>query len=94
METALVARSGSTPSRPSCAPARWISLWLGDSITQDFEHAGPEPWRNFQPVWQRFYAATGTPINLGFNGDATAHLLWRIDPWRDRGHRIHDWRSS
>jgi lysophospholipase L1-like esterase len=52
-------------------------LWLGDSITQDFEHAGPEPWRNFQPVWQRFYAGRHA-INLGFNGDATAHLLWRI----------------
>jgi lysophospholipase L1-like esterase len=53
-------------------------LWLGDSITQDFESAGPEDWRNFRPVWDRFYGGRNA-INLGFRGDATAHLLWRIE---------------
>ena len=53
-------------------------VWLGDSITQDFEIAGPEPWRDFAPVWQRFYAPLHA-VNLGFKGDATAHLLWRIE---------------
>jgi lysophospholipase L1-like esterase len=53
-------------------------LWLGDSITQDFEYGGPEDWRNFQPVWDRFYGGRNA-INLGFKGDATAHLLWRIE---------------
>lgn len=53
-------------------------LWLGDSITQQFELAGPEPWRNFKPVWDRFYAPRHA-VNLGFKGDATAHLLWRIE---------------
>jgi lysophospholipase L1-like esterase len=53
-------------------------VWYGDSITQDFEQAGPEPWRNFRPVWDRFYGARNA-INLGFKGDATAHLLWRIE---------------
>ena len=52
-------------------------VWLGDSITQNFERAGPEPWRDFVPVWQRFYAGRHA-VNLGFKGDATAHLLWRI----------------
>ncbi len=52
-------------------------LWLGDSITEQFEQAGPEPWRDFAPVWQRFYAPRHA-VNLGFKGDATAHLLWRI----------------
>jgi lysophospholipase L1-like esterase len=52
-------------------------LWLGDSITQDFEKSGPEAWRDFAPVWQRFYGDRHA-VNLGFNGDATAHLLWRI----------------
>ncbi len=53
-------------------------VWLGDSITQDFEQAGPQPWRNFKPVWDRFYAPRNA-INLGFKGDATSHLLWRIE---------------
>ncbi len=52
-------------------------VWLGDSITQDFELAGPEPWRDFRPVWDRFYGGRNA-LNLGFKGDATAHLLWRI----------------
>ncbi len=53
-------------------------LWLGDSITQDFEQEGPQDWRNFAPVWQRFYGDRHA-VNLGFRGDATAHLLWRIE---------------
>jgi len=52
-------------------------LWIGDSITQDWERAGPQPWMDFAPVWQRFYA-TRNAVNLGFKGDATAHLLWRL----------------
>ena len=38
---------------------------------------GPPEWRDFVPVWQRFYGARNA-VNLGFNGDATSHLLWRI----------------
>ena len=53
-------------------------LFLGDSITQDYEVSGPPEWRDFAPVWQRFYGGRNA-INLGFNGDATSHLLWRIE---------------
>ncbi len=53
-------------------------VWYGDSITQDWEQAGPEPWRDFAPVWQRFYGDRHA-LNLGFKGDATSHLLWRIE---------------
>ncbi|MGH7211654.1 MAG: GDSL-type esterase/lipase family protein [Acetobacteraceae bacterium] len=52
-------------------------LWLGDSITQDWELHGPEAWRDFAPVWQRFYGGRHA-VNLGFIGDCTSHLLWRI----------------
>ena len=52
-------------------------VWLGDSITQDWELAGPEAWRDFAPVWQRFYGGRHA-LNLGFGGDTTAHLLWRM----------------
>ena len=52
-------------------------IFLGDSLTQDYEVTGPPEWRDFVPVWQRFYGARNA-VNLGFNGDATSHLLWRI----------------
>lgn len=52
-------------------------LWLGDSITQNWELAGPEPWRAFAPVWNRFYGDRHA-VNLGFKGDSTCHLLWRL----------------
>lgn len=52
-------------------------LWLGDSITQDWEHTGPEPWRDFAPTWRRFYGDRHA-VNLGFKGDSTCHLLWRL----------------
>ncbi len=52
-------------------------VWLGDSITQDWELAGPEPWRDFAPVWQHYYGDRNA-LNLGFRGDTTSHLLWRM----------------
>ena len=52
-------------------------IFLGDSITQDWEYDGPEPWRNFAPIWRRFYGDRDA-VNLGFKGDTTASLLWRV----------------
>lgn len=52
-------------------------LWLGDSITQNWESDGPEPWRTFAPIWNRFYGDRHA-VNLGFKGDSTCHLLWRL----------------
>jgi len=52
-------------------------IFLGDSITQDWEKSGPPDWRDFAPVWNRFYGDRNA-INLGFTGDTTASLLWRI----------------
>ena len=51
--------------------------WYGDSITQDWERDGPEEWARFAPVWERFYGDRRA-VNLGFKGDNTGHLLWRI----------------
>ena len=53
-------------------------LFLGDSITQDYELSGPPEWRDFLPVWERYYGNRNA-VNLGFKGDATSHLLWRIE---------------
>jgi len=50
---------------------------LGDSITQNYEKSRL-PDENFQPTWQRFYAPRGA-LNLGFSGDRTEHVLWRLD---------------
>ena len=52
-------------------------VFLGDSITQDWEEHGPPAWRDFAPVWQRFYGDRHA-LNLGFKGDTTASLLWRM----------------
>jgi len=53
-------------------------VFYGDSIMQDYELAGPEPWRDFRPVWERFYGDRHA-VNLGFKGDTTASLLWRLE---------------
>ena len=53
-------------------------IYYGDSITQDFERTGPAPHGDWPRVWQRFYADRHA-LNLGFKGDTTASLLWRID---------------
>jgi lysophospholipase L1-like esterase len=52
-------------------------IFLGDSITQNWEKSGPPEWQNFAPEWKRFYGDRNA-INLGFTGDTTASLLWRI----------------
>ena len=65
-------------ARAMQASGRPVELvWLGDSITQDWELNGPDGWRTFAPVWQRFYGDRNA-LNLGFGGDTTAHLLWRM----------------
>jgi lysophospholipase L1-like esterase len=51
-------------------------LLLGDSITQNYEKANP-PDENFAPTWKQFYEPRQT-LNLGFSGDTTANLLWRL----------------
>jgi lysophospholipase L1-like esterase len=59
------------------ATAKPELIFLGDSITQDWEDTGPPDWRDFAPIWQRFYGERHA-VNLGFKGDTTASLLWRI----------------
>jgi len=51
-------------------------LLIGDSITQNYEKS-KAPDENFQPTWQRFYAPRRA-LNLGFSGDTTVNLLWRL----------------
>jgi lysophospholipase L1-like esterase len=53
-------------------------VFLGDSITEQYEHADREAWRDFRPIWNAYYGDRHA-LNLGFSGDATCHLLWRIE---------------
>lgn len=52
-------------------------VWYGDSITEDWERQGPPAWRDFVPVWRRFYGGRNA-VDLGFIGDSTANLIWRL----------------
>lgn len=52
-------------------------VFLGDSITQNYEKT-KEPDENFKPTWDRFYGDRNA-VNMGFSGDMTDHLLWRIE---------------
>jgi N-acetylglucosamine-6-sulfatase len=45
-------------------------LFIGDSITNDWEGEG-------KAVWDRYYAPRKA-LNLGFSGDRTEHVLWRL----------------
>lgn len=46
-------------------------LMIGDSITHGWEGAGKE-------VWERHYAQRHA-FNIGFSGDRTEQVLWRLD---------------
>jgi len=45
-------------------------LMIGDSITHSWENGGKE-------VWNRYYAKRNA-FNIGFSGDRTEHVLWRL----------------
>lgn len=46
-------------------------LWIGDSITHGWENAGKE-------IWEARYAPLKA-LNLGFSGDRTEQVLWRLE---------------
>lgn len=51
-------------------------LLIGDSITNNYDKS-ELPDENFAPTWKAFYAPRHA-LNLGFSGDATEHVLWRL----------------
>jgi lysophospholipase L1-like esterase len=52
-------------------------LFIGDSITHNYDKPGPPADESFEPTWEFFYGARNA-INLGFSGDETEHVLWRL----------------
>lgn len=81
------ALSGVSPSPNNDRPSWWYSrhqkvceqvrnsnaglLMIGDSIMQGWEDEG-------HALWQQFYEKRQA-VNLGFDGDRTDHLLWRLE---------------
>jgi beta-glucosidase len=45
-------------------------IFLGDSITHGWDTKAPDDW-------QRYYGKRNA-LNIGFNGDRTEHVLWRL----------------
>ena len=46
-------------------------IMVGDSITHGWEGTGKD-------VWAQYYAPRNA-VNMGFSGDRTQHVLWRLD---------------
>jgi beta-glucosidase len=46
-------------------------LMIGDSITHSWENAGKK-------CWEKYYEPRNA-VNMGFSGDRTQHVLWRLD---------------
>lgn len=51
---------------------------IGDSITQNYEKTYADPAQNILPVWQQYFVPRHA-LNLGFSGDRTQEVLWRIE---------------
>ena len=46
-------------------------IFIGDSITHGWEKRGKQ-------IWGKYYAARNA-VNMGFNGDRTQNVLWRLN---------------
>ena len=53
------------------AQKKYDLIFIGDSITHSFEKSG-------KATWQKYYAGRNA-LNLGFSGDRTEHVLWRLN---------------
>ncbi len=53
-------------------------VMIGDSITQNYEKTNSDPAQNILPVWQQYFVPRHA-LNLGFSGDRTQEVLWRIE---------------
>jgi beta-glucosidase len=56
-------------------------VFLGDSITQGWEGGGKAVWTEHYEKYR--------PLNLGFSGDRTEHLLWRLKNDEDSLKKLH-----
>jgi lysophospholipase L1-like esterase len=66
-----------TEQLPELRSGHFDVIFLGDSITRELTVPGQQDWSNVKQVWDRWFACHA-PIDLGYAGDTTANLLWRI----------------
>ena len=59
----------------------WELVFLGDSITHGWEQNG-------KTTWDEYYGDRKA-INLGFGGDRTEHVLWRLEHGEFDGYEPH-----
>ena len=52
-------------------------LFIGDSITHGWENKGRE-------LWAKYYAPRNA-FNIGYSGDRTQHVLWRLENGEMKG---------
>ncbi|HUD52073.1 GDSL-type esterase/lipase family protein [Parvibaculum sp.] len=52
-------------------------VFIGDSITQNYDRASAKPAENYKPVWDAFYGDRHA-LNLGYGMDTTSSVLWRL----------------
>lgn len=52
-------------------------IFIGDSIFHNYELTSTAPQYDFLGLWRRFYGGRNA-VNLGFNGDTTGNVLWRL----------------
>ena len=57
--------------RANTAPEKTKLVFVGDSITQGWEGGGKKEWAA--------HFAQYNALNLGFSGDKTEHVLWRLE---------------
>ena len=53
-------------------------IWLGDSITYNWQRDGGHGYDDILPLWTSNYAPYHA-LDFGFTGDTTANLIWRLD---------------
>lgn len=56
-------------------------VFLGDSITQGWESGGKDLWKERYAKYE--------PLNLGFSGDRTEHLIWRLKNDEENLKKLH-----
>ncbi|MDR3498501.1 MAG: GDSL-type esterase/lipase family protein [Parvibaculum sp.] len=63
--------------RVIAATAPVYLVFIGDSITQNFEKQSAIAAENYKPVWDRFYGGRHA-LNLGYGMDTTGAARWRF----------------
>lgn len=53
-------------------------VFIGDSITQNYEKASATANENYRPIWEEYFLRRNA-LNLGYGMDATGAVLWRIE---------------